>query len=162
MSNLSIIIKKAEKEKLKEDIDCERLKKLLEISTESLIYVCYKLQKYQDCVYYLEHSKYLLNLDTRNLTEILLKRNMDPLKLIETENVSLIQNFEELVQVQRQISDPLIIFKFIFENKLFYYKKMKRLINHVFDRHIYGKVENKKINNDNIITSNCASNSNEL
>ncbi len=120
VSNLSIIIKKAEKEKLKEDIDCERLKKLLEISTESLIYVCYKLQKYQDCVYYLEHSKYLLNLDTRNLTEILLKRNMDPLKLIETENVSLIQNFEELVQVQRQISDPLIIFKFIFENKLFY------------------------------------------
>ena len=39
---------------------------------------------------------------------------------------------------------------------------MKRLINHVFDRHIYGKVENKKVNNDNIITSNCASNSNEL
>lgn len=78
------------------------------------------MQKYEDCVYYLEHSKYLLNLDTRILTEKLLKRNMDPLKLIETENVSLIQDFAELMEVQKEISDPLVIFKFIFDCKLFY------------------------------------------
>lgn len=111
----------AESGNIKEDTDCERLRKVLEICGECLIYICYKLDKFDDCLFYLEHNKYLLNLDLVDLNEKLQsERDLDFVKLIETGNVSLLKNDGDLKRIFQQINDKLVIFKFIFDCKLMY------------------------------------------
>ena len=111
----------AEVEKLKEDSDCERLKQLLELSTECLLYVCYQLGQYEQCLFYLERNRYLLNLDSQDLNVKLQSTlNMDVVKILETGQMNLLENYEQIKQILAKLNDPLVVFKFAFNSKLLY------------------------------------------
>jgi hypothetical protein len=109
-------------DKIKDDSDCNRLKKLLDICTECLVYICYKMNKYDECLYYLEHNRYLINLDTHDLNERLHAEGiLDIVKLLESGDLSkLLPNYDQIKKIISQLNDPFIVYKFVFDCKLLY------------------------------------------
>jgi len=98
---------------IKTDKESERLNAILDIVTDCLVYISFRLNKFDECLFYSEHNKYLLNLDSNDLIErFIMKQNNSDLALISTVD-SLKQTFKEMKSLY-------IFFKFIFNGRLLY------------------------------------------
>ena len=94
-----------------------RLCDILAICTECLVYVCHKNGKLEECVLHLEHNRFLLDLDSHELAEMVKGSNVD---FTIDSNLNLFDDFATFKQVHATLSMPVFIFKFVFDCRLLF------------------------------------------
>ena len=99
---------------IKPDKESKRLITLLQICTDCLVYSCYRLSKYFECLFYSEQNKYLLNLDSNDLIERIHK-SKNRSKNTETSFMGGIDDFKTILS---KMNNSYLFFKFIFDAKL--------------------------------------------
>lgn len=105
-------------EKIKQDDDSVRLRNLIKICTECMIYVCYKLNKKEECLVYMEFENFILTSSMSDLID---------LKLIDAQNQFNFSflSFENFTYLLNKIENNLLRYKFIFECKIMYIFMLK-------------------------------------
>jgi hypothetical protein len=93
-------------DKLKQDKESERLNNLYNLCNECLIYIAFKMEKYDDCLIHIERVSYLLSVDLQTLHESGMTKNLDFL------------SYENLLEIIRLVQGPVLHYKFLFDSKL--------------------------------------------
>ena len=106
----SFLFSLSEIERIKHDRDSERLRTLLDLCTESLVYVCYKLEKYTECIIFMELSDFIFRTSFADLDSVFDLKNFN---YIFTMSLFFKSNLN-------QLQSSLLRYRFIFDSKILY------------------------------------------
>ena len=120
-----------------------RWKNLFDLCVDCIIFLCYKLEKYSDCIFYHENSQYLINMDADYIshhfqyfysptkppatsfsttTDITMESEIN--QAFQQDRMGEIKSdfnsFNELIVVINESNIPVVIFRFIFNCKFLY------------------------------------------
>ncbi len=102
---------------IKPDKESERLTNLLNVCTDCLVYSCYRLNKFFECLFYSEQNKYLMSLDSNDYIERIVKSKN---KNNKNQEVNPLGSMDDFKTILLEMNEFYLFFKFIFDAKLLY------------------------------------------
>ncbi len=100
----------SEVDRIKHDKDSERLRTLLDVCTESLVYVCYKLHRLNECVLFMELTDFIFRTNSTDLESIY---DLSSTNFLPIMNLFFKSNLN-------QLNTRLLRYKFLFDSRLIY------------------------------------------